>query len=123
MIGIERALLPILGDHDFVVASRTALLTFVASFGATKALSNLAAGVLADRVGRKKLLIAGWLVGIPVPLVIVLAPTWGWVVAANLLLGGRQGLCWSMTLIMKRDLAGPARPPLPFGPHRLRGQP
>src|SRR2546428_8619811 len=97
MIGIERALLPILGDHDFGVASRTALLTFVASFGTTKALSNLAAGVLADRVGRKKLLIAGWLVGIPVPLVIVLAPTWEWVVAANLLLVVSKGCGWPMT--------------------------
>jgi MFS family permease len=87
MVGLERAILPVLGEQEFGVASRAALLTFIASFGATKALTNLAAGALADRVGRKQLLIAGWLIGLPVPVLIILAPTWEWVVAANLLLG------------------------------------
>jgi len=121
MVGLERAVLPVLGEHDFGIASRTVLLAFVASFGATKALTNLAAGVLADRVGRKKLLIAGWCVGIPVPLIIILAPTWEWVVAANLLLGVNQGLCWSMTLIMKVDLVGPARRGLALGINEFAG--
>ena len=121
MVGLERVILPVLGEHDFGTASRTVLLAFVASFGATKALTNLAAGVLADRVGRKKLLIAGWCVGIPVPLIIILAPTWEWVVAANLLLGVNQGLCWSMTLIMKVDLVGPARRGLALGINEFAG--
>jgi MFS family permease len=115
MVGLERAILPVLGEQEFGVASRAALLTFIASFGATKALTNLAAGALADRVGRKQLLIAGWLIGLPVPVLIILAPTWEWVVAANLLLGVNQGLCWSMTVIMKVDLVGPARRGLALG--------
>ncbi|HEY8825635.1 MAG TPA: MFS transporter [Candidatus Limnocylindria bacterium] len=121
MVGLERAILPVLGEQEFGVASRAALLTFIASFGATKALTNLAAGALADRVGRKQLLIAGWLIGLPVPVLIILAPTWEWVVAANLLLGVNQGLCWSMTVIMKVDLVGPARRGLALGINEFAG--
>jgi MFS family permease len=121
MVGLERAILPVLGEQEFGLASRGALLTFIASFGATKAVTNLAAGALADRVGRRRLLIAGWLFGLPVPVLIILAPTWGWVVAANLLLGVNQGLCWSMTVIMKVDLVGPARRGLALGINEFAG--
>jgi MFS family permease len=121
MVGLERAILPVLGEQEFGVASRAALLTFIASFGATKALTNLAAGALADRVGRRRLLIGGWLFGVPVPILIILAPDWGWVVAANLLLGLNQGLCWSMTVIMKVDLVGPARRGLALGINEFAG--
>ena len=121
MVGLERAILPVLGDQEFGVASRAALLSFIASFGATKAITNLAAGVLADRVGRKRLLIAGWLIGLPVSVLIILAPSWEWVVAANLFLGVNQGLCWSMTVIMKVDLVGPARRGLALGINEFAG--
>jgi MFS family permease len=121
MVGIERAVMPVLGETEFGIASRAALLSFIASFGATKALTNLAAGVLADRVGRRRLLLAGWLIGLPVPVLIVLAPSWDWIVAANLLLGVNQGLCWSMTVIMKVDLVGPARRGLALGINEFAG--
>jgi MFS family permease len=109
MVGLERAVVPILAEREFGVASRAAILSFIAGFGLAKAIANLVAGIACDRVGRKPVLIAGWLVGLPVPLLIMLAPTWGWVVFANLLLGVNQGLCWSTTVIMKIDLAGPHR--------------
>jgi MFS family permease len=121
MVGLERAIMPVLGEQEFGVASRAALLSFIASFGATKALTNLASGVLADRVGRKRLLIAGWLVGLPVPVLIILAPSWEWIVAANLLLGVNQGLCWSMTVIMKVDLVGRTRRGLALGINEFAG--
>jgi MFS family permease len=121
MVGFERAILPVLGEQEFGVASRAALLTFIASFGATKALTNLAAGALADRVGRRRLLIAGWLFGLPVPVLIIFAPSWEWVVVANLFLGLNQGLCWSMTVIMKVDLVGPSRRGLALGINEFAG--
>jgi MFS family permease len=121
MVGLERAIMPVLGEQEFGVASRTALMSFIASFGATKALTNLASGVLADRVGRKRLLIAGWLIGFLVPVLIILAPSWEWIVAANLLLGVNQGLCWSMTVIMKVDIVGPARRGLALGINEFAG--
>ena len=121
MVGLERAILPVLGEQEFGVSSRAALLTFIASFGATKALTNLAAGGLADRVGRRRLLIAGWLFGLPVPVLIILAPSWEWVVVANLFLGLNQGLCWSMTVIMKVDLVGPSRRGLALGINEFAG--
>ena len=86
---------------------KTAIFSFIVSFGVVKAFSNLASGALADRVGRKKVLVAGWVVGVPVPFMIMLAPSWGWIVAANVLLGVNQGLAWSMTVLMKIDLVGP----------------
>src|SRR5207253_6879429 len=101
--------------------STSAILAFVVAFGVAKALTNLAAGDLADRVGRKRLLVAGWLVALPVPLLIGLAPSWWLIVAANLLLGINQGLAWSMTVVMKIDLAGPARRGLALGLNQSAG--
>jgi MFS family permease len=121
MVGIERAILPLLAESEFGLASRTAILSFIASFGIVKALSNLFAGRLSDRIGRKGVLIAGWLVGLPVPLLIIFAPSWGWVIFANVLLGINQGLCWSTTVIMKIDLVGPARRGLAMGLNEAAG--
>ncbi|WP_240675052.1 MFS transporter [Cellulomonas endophytica] len=109
MLGQERTVLPLLAEREFGLASHTAALTSIVAFGAAKALTNLAAGSLSDRHGRKPVLVAGWLLAVPVPLLIIGAPSWGWVVAANVLLGVSQGLTWSTTVIMKIDLAGPAR--------------
>ncbi len=121
MVGLERAVLPLLAEHDFLIASRTAILSFIVVFGATKALANLFAGRMSDRIGRKRILVAGWLVGVPVPLLIMLAPSWQWIVAANVLLGINQGLCWSTTVIMKIDLVGPARRGLAMGLNEFAG--
>ncbi len=121
MVGIERAILPLLAESEFGLASRTAILSFIASFGIVKALSNLFAGRLSDRIGRKGVLIAGWLFGLPVPLIIMFAPSWGWIIFANVLLGVNQGLCWSTTVIMKIDLVGPARRGLAMGLNEAAG--
>ncbi len=121
MVGLERAILPLLGEQTFGVTSRLAILGFVAAFGATKAVANLAAGALADRWTRKRVLMAGWVVGLFVPIVIIAAPSWEWVVFANALLGVQQGLCWSMTVAMKVDLAGPARRGLALGINESAG--
>lgn len=121
MVGIERAILPLLAESEFGLASKTAILSFIVSFGIVKALANLFAGRLSDRIGRKGVLIAGWLVGLPVPLIIMLAPSWEWVVFANVLLGINQGLCWSTTVIMKIDLVGPARRGLAMGLNEAAG--
>jgi MFS family permease len=107
MIGQERAVVPLLGETEFGLTAGTGILSFIAVFGVTKAIVNYYAGRLADRYGRKPVLIAGWLFGLPVPLLLIWAPTWGWVVFANLLLGVNQGLTWSLTVIMKIDLVGP----------------
>jgi MFS family permease len=109
LIGQERTVLPLLAESEFALPGYTAMLTFIAAFGLTKAVVNYFAGTLADRFGRKPVLIAGWLFGLPVPLMLILAPNWGWVVAANVLLGVNQGLAWSVTVIMKIDLVGPLR--------------
>jgi MFS family permease len=121
MVGLERAVLPLLAEHDFGQTSRTVILSFIVTFGVVKALANLFAGRMSDRIGRKRILVAGWLVGLPVPLLIMLAPSWGWVVAANVLLGVNQGLCWSTTVIMKIDLVGPARRGLAMGLNEFAG--
>jgi MFS family permease len=121
MVGLERSVLPLVGKHDFGLRSTSAILAFVVAFGAAKALTNLAAGELAQRVGRKRLLVIGWLVALPVPLLIGLAPSWWFVVAANLLLGVNQGLAWSMTVVMKIDLAGPRRRGLALGLNEAAG--
>ncbi|MGQ0539846.1 MAG: MFS transporter, partial [Gemmatimonadaceae bacterium] len=115
MLGLERSVLPIVATEQFGVAARSAVLAFIAAFGLTKALTNFAAGRAADRYGRRAVLIAGWLVGLPVPLALLVAPTWHWVVAANALLGINQGLAWSATVIMKIDLAGPKQRGLATG--------
>ena len=121
MVGLERSVLPLVGEEDFGLRSTTAILAFVVAFGAAKALTNLAAGALADHLGRKRLLVAAGLVALPVPLLIGLAPPWWFVVAANLLLGVNQGLAWSMTVVMKIDLAGPRRRGLALGFNEAAG--
>ena len=121
MIGLERTVLPLVGERDFGLASKAAVLSFVVAFGAAKALTNLAAGGLAARAGRRRLLIAGWLLALPVPAMIALAPNWGWIVAANVLLGVNQGLAWSMTVVMKIDLVGPRRRGLALGLNESAG--
>jgi MFS family permease len=121
MVGLERSVLPLVGERDFDVASKSAVLAFIVAFGAAKALSNLAAGAWADRVGRKRLLVLGWLFALPVPILIGLAPSWSFVVAANALLGASQGLAWSMTVVMKIDLVGPRRRGLALGLNESAG--
>ena len=107
MIGLERTILPVLAEAEFGITSKTAAISFIATFGISKALSNLFAGNLAQRVTRRRILIAGWLFGLPVPIILIWAPDWGWVIGANVLLGINQGLTWSMTVSMKMDLVGP----------------
>jgi MFS family permease len=121
MIGQERTVLPLLGQQVFHLEAITAALTFIVAFGAVKAVTNFFAGTLSDRVGRKPVLVAGWIVGLPVPLLLIWAPSWAWIVAANVLLGVNQGLTWSMTVIMKIDLAGPARRGLAMGLNEAAG--
>ena len=121
MVGLERSVLPLVGKEDFGSRSTSAVLAFVVAFGAAKAVTNLAAGALAERLSRKRLLVAGWLAAVPVPVLIALAPSWWWIVAANLLLGVNQGLAWSMTIVMKIDLAGPARRGLALGLNEAAG--
>jgi MFS family permease len=121
MVGLERSVLPLVGQQDFHLVSHTAILSFVVAFGVAKAFANLGAGVLADRVGRKRLLVLGWLFALPVAPLVALAPSWWLIVAANLLLGANQGLAWSMTVVMKIDLAGPARRGLALGLNESAG--
>ena len=121
MVGLERSVLPLVGERDFGLESKGAILSFVVAFGIAKALANLAAGGLADRVGRKRLLVLGWALALPVPVLIAFAPNWGWIVAANLLLGANQGLAWSMTVVMKIDLVGPVRRGLALGLNESAG--
>ena len=109
MLGQERTVLPLLAQEQFGLGSHTAALTSILAFGVAKALTNLIAGSLSDRYGRKPVLVAGWLLAVPVPVLLIVAPDWAWVVAANVLLGVSQGLTWSTTVIMKIDLAGPSR--------------
>jgi MFS family permease len=121
MVGLERSGLPIVGRQDFHLTSSAAVLSFIVAFGLAKALTNLGAGSLAQRAGRRRLLIAGWVVALPVPLLIATAPSWGWVVAANILLGVNQGLAWSMTVVMKIDLVGPKHRGLALGLNEAAG--
>ena len=107
MIGMERTILPGLAEAEFGVTSKMAVFSFIATFGLAKAGSNLVVGPLTQRFTRRRILIAGWMIGIPVPLLLIWAPAWGWIIGANLLLGVNQGLAWSMTVNMKMDLAGP----------------
>ena len=121
LVGQERTLVPLFGERIFALRSATAVLLFIVTFGLAKAVSNLAAGALADRVGRKRILMVGWAVGLPVPLILMIAPSWSWVVAANILLGINQGLTWSITVMMKIDLAGPRQRGLAMGLNEFSG--
>jgi len=121
MVGLERAVLPVIAASEFGITSASAVLSFIACFGVAKALSNLAAGHLVDRRGRRFVLVAGWLVALPVPLIILFAPSWWWIVAANALLGVNQGLAWSATVVMKIDLVGPRRRGLAMGLNEFAG--
>ena len=121
MIGQERTVLPLLAKDVFGLTAFTATLTFIAAFGTVKAATNFFAGTLSDRYGRKPVLVAGWIIGAPVPLLLMWAPTWGWVVFANVLLGVNQGLTWSTTVIMKIDLVGPARRGFAMGLNEAAG--
>jgi len=121
MVGLERTVLPLIAEADFGLMTKSVTLSFLVSFGIVKALANLLAGRFSDRIGRKKILVAGWLAGLPVPLLIIFAPSWGWIVFANALLGVNQGLCWSMTVIMKIDLVGPKQRGLAMGLNEFAG--
>jgi len=121
MVGLERTVVPLIGSEEFKIASTTLVVSFIVSFGVVKAFSNLISGHLADIYGRKHLLIAGWLVGLPVPFMIGWGPTWGWIIAANALLGINQGFAWSMTVIMKVDLVGPKSRGLAVGLNEFAG--
>ena len=121
MVGLERTVLPLIAEQEFGIVSRKAALSFIVAFGLVKAASNFLAGRLGDRYGRKHVLVAGWLVGAPVPLLVMWAPTWGWIVFANVLLGINQGLTWSTTVVMKIDLVGSERRGLAMGLNEFAG--
>ena len=121
MVGLERTVLPLLADAEFGLASTSAALSFIATFGAVKAVTNLFAGRLGDVYGRRPVLLAGWLAGLPVPLLVIWAPSWSWIVFANVLLGVNQGLAWSTTVIMKIDLVGPRQRGLAMGLNEFAG--
>ena len=121
MVGLERSTLPLIGKDDFGVGSSAAVLSFIVAFGLAKSFTNLGAGALAERVGRRRLLLLGWALALPVPLLIAVAPSWGWVVTANVFLGVNQGLAWSMTVVMKIDLVGPKRRGLALGLNESAG--
>ncbi len=121
MVGMERSILPAIAEQEFMLAARTAILSFIVVFGISKAITNYLAGRLSDILGRKVILITGWLVATPVPFLLMWAPTWSWVVFANLLLGISQGLTWSTTVIMKIDLAGPKNRGMAMGLNEFAG--
>jgi MFS family permease len=121
MVGMERTILPAIAEQDFDLVARTAVLSFIVVFGVTKALTNYMAGRLADRIGRKQILVAGWIVATPVPFLLMWAPSWAWILVANALLGISQGFTWSTTVIMKIDLVGNERRGLAMGLNEFAG--
>ncbi len=121
MVGLERVILPAIAEHEFQLAARAAVLSFIVAFGLSKALTNYLAGRLSDAIGRKRVLLVGWAIAIPVPFLLMWAPSWNWILGANVLLGISQGLTWSTTVIMKIDLAGPARRGFAMGLNEFAG--
>ena len=121
MVGLQGTVIPLIGAQEFKVASTTAVLSFIVSFGVIKAFANLVSGHFADVYGRKRMLVLGWLIGLPAPFMIAWGPSWGWIVAANALLGINQGFAWSMTVIMKVDLVGPRSRGLAVGLNEFAG--
>ena len=121
MVGLERTVLPLLAQAEFGLASKSAVLSFIATFGVVKAVTNFFAGRLSDIYGRKRVLLAGWLFGLPVPFLVIWAPSWSWIVFANVLLGLNQGLAWSTTVIMKMDLVGPKQRGFAMGLNEFAG--
>ena len=121
MVGLERSILPPLAEAEYQITGYTAMLSFIAVFGITKALSNYLAGRFADVIGRRQLLLVGWVMAVPVPFLLMWAPSWNWVLAANALLGVSQGFAWSMTVIMKIDLVGPTHRGLAMGLNECAG--
>jgi len=121
MVGIERTVVPLIGSNEFGIASTTLVVSFIVSFGVVKAFANLVSGQLADTWGRKRVLVLGWLAGLPVPFMIIGATDWSWIIAANALLGVSQGFAWSMTVIMKVDLVGPKSRGLAVGLNEFAG--
>ena len=119
MVGLERTVVPLIGGNDFHISSTSLITSFIVSFGVTKAVVDLISGQMADRWGRKPILVLGWVVGLPVPFLIIHAPDWSWIIAANVLLGANQGFAWSMTVLMKIDLVGPARRGFAMGLNEL----
>ena len=121
MVGIERTVVPLIGSEEFHIESTTLITSFIVSFGVMKAVANLVSGYFADTWGRKRVLVVGWILGLPVPFMIIAAPSWAWIVAANILLGVSQGFAWSMTVIMKIDLVGPKSRGLAVGLNEFAG--
>jgi len=121
MVGMERSILPAIAEHEFQVAARAGVLSFIAVFGVAKALTNYAAGHLSDQIGRRRVLIAGWLLAAPVPFLLMWGPSWTWILVANVFLGASQGLTWSTTVIMKIDLVGPRQRGLAMGLNEFAG--
>lgn len=121
MVGLERSVLPLMAEADYGVAAKTAILSFIVVFGISKAITNYYTGAFANRIGRRKLLIIGWLFALPIPLILIYAPSWNWVVFSNILLGINQGLCWSSTVVMKIDLVGEKNRGLAMGLNESAG--
>src|SRR6266536_218351 len=121
MVGLERTVVPLIGEREFGLVSKTAIVSFIVSVGVTKAICNLFAARASETIGRKKVLVTGWLIGLPVPFIIIFATHWYWFDIANVLLGINQALCWSMTVIMKVDLAGPKQRGLALGLNEFAG--
>jgi MFS family permease len=121
MVGLERSILPQIAEEEFHIAAKTALLSFIVVFGIVKAITNYYTGVLANKIGRKNLLIIGWVIAIPIPFLLMYAPTWNWIIATNVLLGLSQGLTWSSTVVMKIDLVGDKQRGLAMGLNEFAG--
>jgi MFS family permease len=121
MIGLERSILPLLAEKEFMLAAKSTILSFIVVFGLTKAITNYYTGALANRFGRRKLLITGWIIGIPIPFLLMYAPAWNWIIFANILLGINQGLTWSSTVVMKIDLVGEKKRGLAMGLNEFAG--